>query len=266
MSLNMQQPPTQIIQRLEELTLNTAPAIHQNYYDGWILRASNTETHRANSVTALHASTLPLSDKLAYCESWYRQHHQPALFRVNDSLSPAGLDDLLATRGYTPLAATHVMTADLTSDTVPHEVPPGVRLVELDLAESLAALHRLKGTAPNVAEQEIKRQALWCGPQMVLSLRSINGVVCSGMARVESGHVGIFDIYTPAHQRGKGFAAMLVSQLLAWGKNQGASSAFLQVLETNSAAIAVYERLGFAACYRYWSRAQGGCETSSEKC
>lgn len=262
----MQKRPQQIIQRLEELTLNTAPAIYQNFYDGWVLRASNTETHRANSVTVLHASKLPLSEKLPYCESWYRQHHQPVLFRVNDSLSPAGLDDLLVARGYTEVAATRVMTADLTSGAGSQELPPGVRLVELDLAESLAALHRLKGTAPKVAEQEIRRQALWRGPQIVLNLHSINGVVCSGMARVESGHVGIFDIYTPANQRGKGFAATLVSQLLAWGKNQGANSAFLQVLETNSAAISVYERLDFAACYRYWSRAQGGCETSGEKC
>lgn len=256
----------QIIQRLEELTLNTTPAIHQNFYDGWVLRASNTETHRANSVTVLHPSTLPLSEKLAYCESWYRLHHQPVLFRVNDSLSPVGLDDLLAARGYHQVAATHVMTADLSSVAGPQELPPGVRLVELDLAESLAALHRLKGTAPKVAEQEIKRQALWRGPQIVLSLRSINGVVCSGMARVEGGHVGIFDVFTPANQRGKGFAAMLVSHLLAWGKKQGASSAFLQVLETNCIAISVYERVGFAVCYRYWSRAQGSSETSSEKC
>ena len=29
--------------RLEELTLNTSPAIHQALYDGWLLRASGTE-------------------------------------------------------------------------------------------------------------------------------------------------------------------------------------------------------------------------------
>lgn len=247
------------IQRLEELTLNTAPAIHQHFYDGWVLRASNTETHRFNSVTALHASTLPLNEKVAYCEQWCRVHQQPIIFRVNDALSPAGFDDLLAAQGYIKVAATSVMTTDIDLSSESLDLPPGVKLAERDLADSLTDLHRMKGTAPTIMVHEIERQALWRGPQIVLSLRSINGLVCSGMARLEGGHVGQFDIYTPENQRGKGYALILVSHLLAWGASHGAGTAFLQVLETNQPAISVYKRTGFTSCYSYSSRLKEEC-------
>jgi N-acetylglutamate synthase len=112
----------------------------------------------------------------------------------------------------------------------------------------------MKGNARALAEQEIKRQELWRGPQIVLSLRSINGVLCSGMARIEEGHLGLFDIYTPENQRGNGYASILVSELLAWGVKMGAHTAFLQVLENNEPALAIYQRFGFKTKYRYWSR------------
>lgn len=251
--------PTRLIRHLEELTLNTAPAIHQHFYDGWVLRASGTETHRSNSVTALHESTLPLDEKVVYSESWYRLHQQPIIFRVNDALSPLGLDDLLQARGYSKAAETVVMTADSRLFSALADLPLGVKLVERDLADSLVDLHHMKGTAPQVMAQEIKRQALWRGPQTVLNLRSINGVVCSGMARLDGGHLGVFDIYTPENQRGKGYASILVQYLLAWGASHGARTAFLQVLVTNEPAIAVYKRLGLVPSYRYWSRLKKAC-------
>jgi len=73
--------------RLEELTLNTSPAVHQSFYDGWVLRASGTDTRRANSVTSLQPSTLPLEEKIAFSEAWYRTHGQPAIFRLTEMFS-----------------------------------------------------------------------------------------------------------------------------------------------------------------------------------
>jgi N-acetylglutamate synthase len=223
-----------------------------------VLRASGTETHRSNSVTVLHESTLLLSGKVTYCEAWYAACQQPIIFRINEAISPSGLDELLAERSYRKEAVTLVMTSDLLTlaslPNQPQELPLGVRLVERSIADSLSELHRMKGNARALAEQEIKRQELWRGPQIVLSLRSINGVLCSGMARIEEGHLGLFDIYTPENQRGNGYASILVSELLAWGVKMGAHTAFLQVVENNEPALAIYQRFGFKTKYRYWSR------------
>ncbi len=80
-----------------------------------------------------------------------------------------------------------------------------------------------------------------------------------GLAVVERGMVGLFDIVTAPAWRGRGLARRLASGLLAWGHGhghgQGARRASLQVAARNPAALALYGGLGFEEChgYDYWA-------------
>jgi predicted N-acetyltransferase YhbS len=47
-------------------------------------------------------------------------------------------------------------------------------------------------------------------------------------------------------KRGKGVGKELVKAVVAWARSQGATSLYLWVTATNSPAIALYERSGFA--------------------
>jgi ribosomal protein S18 acetylase RimI-like enzyme len=40
--------------------------------------------------------------------------------------------------------------------------------------------------------------------------------------------------------------------LAVWGKARGAEQTYLQVMENNPPALALYERLGFNKLYEYW--------------
>ncbi len=244
--------------RFEELTLNTAPAIHQYFYDGWVLRASGGDSRRSNSVTALYPSTLPPEEKLAACEAWFAKQGQTPMFRLTDALSPPGLDSLLDARGYQREINTVVMTMPLHGvgdAAAPAPAPaPGLRLIERNISDGIADVHRIKGTHSADAARDIERQKLWQGAQIFLSLRSINGLLCCGMARVENGHVCLFSLRTAPAEQGKGYAKLLVAHLLAWGREQGAHTGFLQVDENNMPAIAVYRRFGFLPRYPYWQR------------
>lgn len=247
----------QNIRRLEELTLNTSPCLNQQLYDGWVLRASGTDTRRANSATALYPSLLPLPEKILACEAWYRLHGQPAIFRLTDGLSPEGLDGMLAQRGYSREVETFVMTADLVSlSALDGEPLNGFRVVERSAAEGSADLHRLKGTQATLVERDTKRQSLWKGEQAFLALDHGGDIQCCGMARRDGDHVGIFSMCTAEKQRGKGLATRLVGRLAEWGKARGAHTAFLQVDIANESAIRVYEKFGFRPRYRYWHRIQ----------
>jgi ribosomal protein S18 acetylase RimI-like enzyme len=51
-------------------------------------------------------------------------------------------------------------------------------------------------------------------------------------------------------------AARIVSALLGFAQEQGATRSYLQVEVKNETAVALYERLGFTTAYqyRYWAR------------
>jgi GNAT superfamily N-acetyltransferase len=245
------------IRRLEELTLNTSPCLNQQLYDGWVLRASGTDTRRANSVTVLYPSLLPLPEKVLACEAWYRSQRQAAIFRLTDALAPEGLDVMLAQRGYRREVETYVMTADLSSlPAVERDALNGFRIVERSAAEGSADLHALKRTQGPLAERDMKRQTLWKGEQTFLAIEQGGDIQCCGMARRDGGHVGIFSMYTAEKLRGKGLATRLVARLAEWGKTRGAHTAFLQVDVANQSALRVYGKFGFEPRYRYWHRIQ----------
>jgi N-acetylglutamate synthase len=249
------------IRALEERTLATSPAIHERAYDGWVLRASQTDTRRANSITMLHVSNLPLDEKIAFCEAWYQRHGQPPIFRLTEAFAPPDLEPALHARGYVREGETSVMTApnglgvsDAATAAFATEPPAGTRLVKRTTAEAIADLHRMKGSDATMTAQDTLRQELWCGEETYLALKTINGVVAVGLARIEDGMVGIFNMRTADTQRGKGYASALVAALLAWGREQGARTAFLQVDCVNLPALSVYRRFGFVEQYRYWYR------------
>jgi ribosomal protein S18 acetylase RimI-like enzyme len=54
----------------------------------------------------------------------------------------------------------------------------------------------------------------------------------------------------PEHRR-RGLALAVMAELLGWGAEQGATTAYLQVLGDNEPALALYERLGFREHHRY---------------
>ncbi len=268
MQLKLRMPENNLIVQLEELTLNTSPAIHQSFFDGWILRASNTDTRRANSVTTLygvgggstssrgsaHHFARPLEEKIAYCEAWYALRNQRTIFRLTKELAPPELDAMLAVRGYTREVETLVMTLSVTASLELPILPAGVKLLERNTAEGIADAHRLKSSAIEAVGQDLKRQSIWRGTQKFLALATADGVVSCGMARIEDGHVGIFNMRTDIAARGKGYASLLVAYLIDWGRQHAGHTAFLQVDCENTSAVTIYRRFGFLPQYLYWHR------------
>ena len=91
--------------------LNALQTQRQLFYDGWLLRVSPGKARRARSVNAHFGSTLPLADKIRYCERVYEERHLPVLFRMTPFVQPANLGDELAARGYEAFDPTLVQVA-----------------------------------------------------------------------------------------------------------------------------------------------------------
>ena len=90
-----------------------------------------------------------------------------------------------------------------------------------------------------------------CG--MVIKQRG--KLLALGMAQIEDGWAGLYNIETRTEYRRSGLARRLVIELLTWAERHGAAASYLQVTAANEAAIPLYQSLGFIEAYRYWYRA-----------
>lgn len=76
---------------------------------------------------------------------------------------------------------------------------------------------------------------------------------CLGVAVavVQAKLVGLFGLAVAKPARRTGLGRALSHAALAWGADQGASTAWLQVEADNKPALELYQALGFTECYRY---------------
>lgn len=248
----------QLALRIEEASLNAWPALHQQLYDGWLLRFSRGFTKRANSVNPLYAPAQPpakqqLLAKIRYCENLYAREDQPSVFRLTTLQGQQLLEELLSARGYTRTGLSLVMACPLpvpgeTQGGADDSLLPGMddwldsysTLAQLPpLARSLhqAILRGIHGQLAFARHETARAQPLACG-----------------LGVCEAELIGLFDIITAPAARRQGHARRLVLDLLRWGVSCGAQHGYLQVTENNTAAIALYQRLGFRELYRYWYR------------
>ncbi len=81
--------------------------------------------------------------------------------------------------------------------------------------------------------------------------------VARGLAVHDRDWVGFRSIEVSPEHRRRGFGLEVLAALLEWGAEQGATTAYLQVLGDNAGALALYDRLGFVThhAYRYLTEA-----------
>jgi ribosomal protein S18 acetylase RimI-like enzyme len=67
-------------------------------------------------------------------------------------------------------------------------------------------------------------------------------------------YLGVFLVEVVPAARRRGLAQRVIGALGAWAADSGAQTAFLQVEERNTAAVALYRRLGFTTHHTYLTR------------
>lgn len=240
------------IRELEHISLRAWAALETEAYDGWLLRYAKGYTGRANSVQALGESLLPLMEKIQYCEEWYANKGLPPIFRLTSAMLPSNLDSFLDERNYGRYNETLVQTAPL--DTLTLLQDPRFHSSDTVSDVWLAAW----ATWNNIPSQHIQTAKAMLSRKTQASCFAWIDDIAVGLGVYENGYVGLFDIVVSPEHRQKGLGFALVNSLLAWGKSQGASTAYLQVVANNSPALALYDKLGFTTHHNYWYRRQVG--------
>lgn len=246
--------PTNPIRLLEEISMSALPALRTVYHDGWVLRLSQGFTRRANSVNPTYESLGDLHEKIKFCEQLFTASQLPTTFKLTPMSYPKELDKVLEQHAYREETGASVQTCSL--DTLETPANDGLRAnLNASLAEEwLMAYFRLNGAQEKFIP--VMRQMLSSVVPACCFAALVQGeaIVALGLGVVDRGYVGLFDIVTDEAYRQRGFGVQLMLNLLNWGKENGASQAYLQVRPDNQPALRLYEKLGFRELYQYWYR------------
>lgn len=267
------------IRAVETATAKAFPGIAHVVESGWLLRAGDGITERSNSALPLEpgASTQPVP--LEKIKSFYDSHDLPVRIAIPDRIAKPA-QALVAGPEWTVGPDIVVMTRSLDGDLPPAELA----------AESHSAVQVLDEHSVELADVQVdiadQPDDDWLGlyhfrgttlPEHALQLlrNEIDGRMCFGRLQVpdnnapegirtvaitrgtltesDDGRVwlGFSAVEVAADMRRRGLGTLLGIHMMHWGTQHGADSAYLQVLGSNEAGIALYRTLGFTEHHRH---------------
>ncbi len=231
------------------------PAREHERLGAWVLRAHGGITGRANSAMAVGAPGTPVEDALERTTRWYTDRALPPLLQLpladpaNHAMAAAGWDRLHVTVvQVAPVAAVLAVAPAQTLRAVVEPTPS---------ADWLSLMHDLDDDVD-------AHVAILTGPPVVGFATLYDGAEPLGIGRVsvEGEWCGVtsVDVSPAARRRGIGSAVMTV--LLAWAQQHGATASYLQVRAGNAAALRLYDALGYVTHHPYVYRAPHEARTS----
>ncbi|NQV81723.1 MAG: GNAT family N-acetyltransferase [Alphaproteobacteria bacterium] len=246
--------------RVEAACRRGWPTPHETVWQGWLFRHGGGERRRVNSVNPLNMARAEPDATISEAETFYRQRGADTLFCVPTMAND--LDASLAARGYVAIAGTTTLTAPLGAANAGH-IDGDVELAGTTTDDWVAA-HRVM-TGASLDDLPAFRETLGAitDPVAYTTLRAEGRIASQAYGVIHNGFLVIEAVATAPDYRSRGFAHRVVGRLLAWGRDQGAQSACLQVLSDNLPALGLYRQLGFEReLYRYHYRAPPGSRWS----
>ena len=265
------------IKTIEDLSLNAWPSHQIQIYDGWLLRFSYFYTHRTNCVEQIGASSIPIEEKIAYCEKEYASWGTPAIFKISPLIDPS-FDSLLSSKGYVVEHRIFNMLLDLhslafedgtgdshfyqTIDSSLYDFHKEIDSDGMSLSCSslitqawIDALFRLKNTT-NIMHRMIVPSMYQAIPKetICVALEKDGIIYGTGLGILDRDHIGVYAIHVHPDFRRRGYARKIVCRILQEGYQRGASYGYLQVVSNNDIALRLYSSLGFKPLYRDWFR------------
>lgn len=236
----------------ERRALRGWPAVEQEPLGSWVLRSAGGFSARANSALALGSPGLPLEAALDAVGEFYARRGLPALAQV-----VVGSDDeaALERHGWRDARPGEAVTAFQTASVA--QVARRLRtLPAADHPEATASLSNRANAAWLAGDERALRHrdaalAVLEGPAEVAFVTLGDPVVAKGRVSHVDDWAGITDVWVAPEHRRRGLALEVLRALVGWAAEQGATTTYLQVRGDNSAALALYERLGFVTHHSY---------------
>jgi N-acetylglutamate synthase len=220
---------------------------------GWLLRAAQGFTGRANSALAVGDPGIPLPEAIEHVGGWYRARGLAAMVAV---AYPVGrprenaVDRFLNERGWLVHHGAIVMTAR------PRDVggPAGGALgvyANDEPDDAWLSLYRYRGQVPPPISRLMLMSAPW---QRFASVRQGGETIAIGRLAVAGNWAGLTAIEVHKGHRRRGLGRMVTAALVGMAVARGVGGIYLQVENDNHPARALYRRMGFTDHHGYHYR------------
>lgn len=243
------------IKELELAGFASWPA-EQVIEDGsWLIRLSSKLPYkRTNSINCLSESDGDnVTERLQKAQSVFESVGVQPTLRTTPLTPPSLLSATSGLRWGEPFSESIVMTAALAEDmnADPNHAHAEFESFDHPAIEWIDDYMAL--TMDKAKDRDTITRTLNQIEKPVQFIRVIHNSSCIGVAVsvVQNNLVGLFGLAVAASARRQGLGRVLSKTALNWGKNEGASTAWLQVEADNTPARKLYESLGFVECYRY---------------
>lgn len=213
----------------------------------WELRAASGFTRRANSVLPLGDPGLPLDDALETVRRWYGARGLPAY--VQTATGAEGTQELLCAelerRGWVREVTAELWIGAL-APVADRAEGAGVELSR-EADEAWLARYQRKGVS------DVALRVLRSGPSVWFAKVPGSSEVPAAIGRcvVDGRWASFAAVEVDPEQRRRGLATEVMAALARRALDEGASAAWLQVENENTAARALYAGMGFAPHHAY---------------
>ncbi|PXX65185.1 ribosomal protein S18 acetylase RimI-like enzyme [Nocardia tenerifensis] len=243
------------IRSLEAAAADGWPGVEHTWIDGWLVRAGNGYTGRANSAVPLGGSDGPAEVTQAAIErigEWYAAHGLPLLLALPDRLATLPPE-------WNSWRETVMLAIDIENFVLP-QGPSMVRVATQPDAAWLE-MHRFEGEAPtpqrlSAREPDVEVLTAVRDGELGFASLGVPTPIAIGRGAVTTAPdgrrwIGLTCVAVGAEHRRKGLGSLVCAELIRWGHARGATHAYLQVEAGNSAALALYRELGFVEHHMY---------------
>jgi GNAT superfamily N-acetyltransferase len=241
-----------LIWRMENAFLRAWPAPRRETVGDWLLQFAPGVSRRANSVNPRRTPIRDPETTMAECERRYRAVDQPVLFRVL-STTELAVTQRLDRLGYTSEGETATLHAPIEATVRARD--SGVVLTTKPEPVWLDAMTAAQG---HTGERAVTYRAIVGAialPTAFVALRHEGRLASLAYGAIDDGFLMCESVITGAAYRKRGYARRVLTSLLAWGAEQKAHTACLQVQTDNTPAVTLYGGLGLrTTLYSYHYR------------
>jgi GNAT superfamily N-acetyltransferase len=235
---------------LEFAAFSAWPAKEQFERSGIVYRISSGYTKRANSANIIGNINSSYTQLIENTEQLFADKELPCVFRTLSFSPQLELEQHLKAKQYQNVNLSCVLSKKLQVAT--HQLMSDQTKIEvLTISEWFECFCTLNKQDNKLMQGHLDILLRIKDPCCAMVLRVKSEVVACVLGVIHEDLLGVFDLYSAEHVRGKGYASMLIQAICKWAWQQGATQSYLQVLASNKSALALYEHLDYQHCYQY---------------